>query len=359
MALPKAESWDLELPSDRQRIELDPETTLRRAPAPTILDEAQSMPELFPILRAIIDENRKRRGRFLILGSASPKMVRGLSESLAGRVGFLEINPLSWHEIQPSRARISFSRCWYRGGFPDALMSSSAREWHGWMEGYTRTFIERDLANLGIEFNTSRLRRLCGMISHVHGNIWSASEIAGSLGVTYHTVQRYVEILQQAFLLRYLPPWFANIGKRLVKRPKIYWRDSGLLHYWLGLSGIDDILSHPKAGASWEGFVLEEIINRELAACPATSAYFFRTSSGLECDLLLVRGESIIPIEIKLGSSIDKYEAGKMKQIMSLLKCERGHFVCNTRKTFRVNNLIIWNARELLASDPWSLEPPS
>ena len=224
------------------------------------------------------------------------------------------------------------------------------------MEGYTRTFIERDLANLGIDINTSRLRRLCGMISHAHGNIWNASEMAGSLGVTYHTSQRYADILEQAFLVRFLPPWFANIGKRLVKRPKIYWRDSGLLHYRLGITETDEILSHPKAGASWEGLIIEEIIYRERLARPATSAYFFRTSSGLECDLLLDRGKELIPIEIKLGSSIGKDDAEKMKRVMALLKCKRGYFVCNTRKTFRLKNLVIWNARELLASDPWSLE---
>ncbi len=355
MALPEAAYWDLELPSDRRRMEIDPETALREAPAPTILDEAQAMPDLFPILRAVIDEERKRTGRFLILGSASPNLVRGLSESLAGRIGFLEIAPLTWREICASHARVSFSRRWHRGGFPDAILAASSKAWHGWMEGYTRTFIERDLANLGVDVNTSLLRRLCGMISHSHGNIWNASEMAGSLGVTYHTAQRYADILEQAFLVRFLPPWFANIGKRLVKRPKIYWRDSGLLHYWLGTSPGSDILSHPKAGASWEGFILEEIINREKLARPETSAYFFRTSSGLECDLLLVRGKELIPVEIKLASSIGREDAEKMKRVMSLLKCDRGYFVCNTRRTFQTSEFIVWNARELLASDAWSL----
>jgi len=355
MALPGAAYWDLELPSDRRRMEIDPETALREAPAPTILDEAQAMPELFPILRAVIDEERKRTGRFLILGSASPNLVRGLSESLAGRIGFLEIAPLTWREIYASHARVGFSRRWHRGGFPDAILAASSKAWHGWMEGYTRTFIERDLASFGVDVNTSLLRRLCGMISHSHGNIWNASEMAGSLGVSYHTAQRYADILEQAFLVRFLPPWFANIGKRLVKRPKIYWRDSGLLHYWLGITPGSDILSHPKAGASWEGFILEEIINREKLARPETSPYFFRTSSGLECDLLLVRGMEQIPIEIKLASSIGREDTEKMKRVMALLKCDRGHFVCNTRQTFQTSKLTVWNARELLASDPWSL----
>lgn len=356
MALPGAAYWDLELPSDRRRMEIDPETALREAPAPSILDEAQAMPELFPILRAIIDEDRKRTGRFLILGSASPSLVRGLSESLAGRIGFLEIAPLSWREIHSSRARVGLTRRWQRGGFPDAILAASSKAWHGWMEGYTRTFIERDLASLGVDVNTSLLRRLCGMISHSHGNIWNASEMAGSLGVTYHTAQRYADIIEQTFLVRFLPPWFANIGKRLVKRPKIYWRDSGLLHYWLGITEREDILSHPKAGASWEGFILEEIINREKLARPESSPYFFRTSSGLECDLLLVRGKDQIPIEIKLASSIGREDAEKMKRVMALLKCDRGHFVCNTRQTFQTSKFIVWNAREMLASDPWSLK---
>lgn len=355
MSLPKADIWDLELPSDRQRLELDPEDMLRQATPPTVLDEAHSMPEIFPILRAIIDEDRKRNGRFLILGSASPHLVRGLSQSLAGRVSFLEISPLSWDEIQCSKARVGFSRRWYRGGFPDALLSISAEGWYRWMEGYTRTFIERDLASLGITINAPRLRRFCGMVSHVHGNIWNASELSSSLGVTYHTVQRYAEILEQSFLVRYLPPWHANIKKRLVKRPKIYWRDSGLLHYWLGLTGTDDILSHQKAGASWEGYLLEEIIRRDRLIHPSSLPYFFRTSTGLECDLLLVRGDDIVPIEIKLKSSIIRDEVEKMEEIMSLLGCSSGHFICNTRKTYSIHNITVWNGQELLASDPWAL----
>lgn len=342
--------YDLERPSDRSRIELDPEGVLGRSRGTIVLDEAQVLPSLFPVLRALIDEKRDRR--FILLGSASPLLARGISETLAGRIASLELPPFGWDEI-PARRNTDAERLWLTGGFPPAYFAPDSRGWWLWLENYVRNFIERDLGLLGIDLPAPRLHRFARILAHMHGGMWNASEAAGALGVTYHTTQRYLEILEGGFLVRVLRPWHDNLGKRLVKQPRIYWRDPGLLHHLLGLAAPRDILDHPKAGASWEGFLVEQILARERRVHPETEPYFFRTHTGLECDLLLKRGAVLLPIEMKLSSVVDRGDVRRLEAVMNLLGARRGHIVANVRARTAVGSITIWNARELLRGRAW------
>lgn len=351
-SFPRAQYWDFDRAADRARLDIAPEESLRAAKSPTVLDEAQRMPDIFPTLRSVIDERRKSCGRFLILGSASPDLVHGISETLAGRIAFLELTPLRWREVSPNRG-IRLDRLWFRGGFPDAFLARSDAAWQRWMEQYVRTFIERDLGVLGVDVPASRLHRFSKLIAHLHGGMWNASEAGSSLGISYHTAQRYAEILEQAYLIRLLPPWHANLGKRLVKHPKIYWRDSGLLHFHLGLTRSAEILSHPKAGASWEGFVIENILDRERESHPASEAFFFRTHTGLECDLLLARGRMLVPIEIKLADKPDRSDVAKLRAVMKLLNAGHGHLLSRITRTVRTRDVTVWNIADLLTQKRW------
>jgi predicted AAA+ superfamily ATPase len=234
-ALPDWTYLDLERPSDAAPLAADPEARLAQLQGPVILDEAQRLPEVFPVLRGMVDRRGARRGRYVVMGSASPSLVRHISESLAGRTAFLDLPAFRWDEVAAGRVAPDLSDLWFRGGFPVAFLERDDRARHDWLEGYTRTFIERDLAALGIDVSASQMRRLWTMLAHVNGGIWNASLLAASLGVSYHTVNRYVDILEQTFLVRKLPPYFTNIRKRLVKSSKVYFRDTGLLHYFLGI----------------------------------------------------------------------------------------------------------------------------
>jgi len=231
-ALPDWTYLDLERPSDSVPLAADPEARLNQLGDRVIFDEAQRVPEVFPILRGVIDRRRSRNGRFVLLGSASPSLVRQISESLAGRTAFLDLSPFRWSEVKTHRQTGGLATLWFHGGFPPAFLERDDRARHEWLESYTRAFIERDLPALGIEVSASQMRKLWTMLAHCNGGVWNASQLAASLGVSYHTVNRYVDILEQTFLIRKLPPYFANIGKRLVKSPKVYFRDTGLLHFF-------------------------------------------------------------------------------------------------------------------------------
>lgn len=348
---PRAAYYDLERPSDRARIELDPEAVLGRARGIVVIDEAQAMPALFPVLRSLIDE-RKTGRRFVLLGSASPLLVRGVSETLAGRIAHLELPPFSWDEV-PARRESDAERIWLTGGFPPAYFAPDAKGWWLWLENYIRNFIERDLGLLGIDLPAPRLHRFARIIANVHGGLWNAAEVGGALGVSYHTAQRYLEILEGGFLVRILKPWHANLGKRLVKQPRLYWRDSGLLHHLLGLDAPAAILDHPKAGASWEGFIIEEVISRERRRHPSTEFHFFRTHTGLECDLLLVRGRTLLPLEVKIATSVGRDDLDRLKAVMELIGARRGHIVANVREKTTAAGITIWNAQELLRGKAW------
>jgi predicted AAA+ superfamily ATPase len=288
---------DLERPSDLAKLNdaelfLDP-----LADQLVILDEVQLRPDLFPVLRALVDTQR-RPGRFLILGSAAPALIQHSSESLAGRIEFLELAPLSLQEVAGQANDANFAQAlWSRGGFPDSYLARSDGASMRWREAFVRSYLERDIAQLGIRVSAATLRRFWLMLAHNHGQIWNASTLAGSMGVTAPSVRHYLDILESTFMVRVLPPYSANLGKRLVKSPKVYFRDSGLLHALLNLPDYQTLLGHPVLGASWEGWVIEQIWSQ---APLGSRPYFYRTASGNEIDLLLeLPGGQLRAIEIK------------------------------------------------------------
>jgi predicted AAA+ superfamily ATPase len=286
---------DLESRADIAKLSSDPEAFLEsHSDKLVIIDEAQQMPEIFTILRPVIDKNRVA-GRFLLLGSASPSLVRGVSESLAGRISYLDLPPLMLSEILP---QYNMNVHWFRGGFPNAFLAPDNHLFADWAESFTRSYVERDFNHLfGTNLNPTLMGRLWQMIAYNQSHIWNGEEYARSLGVTTPVINRYVEILEGAFLVRRLLPWYSNNGKRLVKAPKIYLRDTGVLHYWNRISNFEDLQGHPIVGASWESYVIEQII---LQKNPDIDAYFYRTHSGAELDLVLVQGNKpLIGIEIK------------------------------------------------------------
>lgn len=297
---PSLNYCDLEEPATRGLFEEDVAFQVASRSQPgLILDEAQTVPDVFPALRGIIDRDRATFGRFVLLGSAHPVLARQVSESLAGRIGILDLDPLTASEAGSGPDALPMDRVWLHGGFPDALRGS-LREW--W-EAYLRTYVERDLPHLGVSINSLLLRRLLGMLAHVQGGILNLSQLGASLGVSYHTIRRYVDILEHTFLLRRLPPYFKSVGKRLVRSDKIYLRDTGLLHHLLNVGSLDELDRHPIRGASWETFVIEDLIRRERLANPASQFYFWRTAAGAEIDFVIDRGSALEAIEIKAGGS--------------------------------------------------------
>lgn len=274
--------FDLESNVDRRKLET-PEQTLAPLEGLVVIDEAQRMPEIFPPLRVLLDRAGAST-RYLLTGSASPELIRGLSESLAGRVGLFDLSGFDLGETGTGNLK----SLWLRGGFPRSFLAPDEGASGDWRDAFVRTFLERDLPQLGISIPAATLRRFWTMIAHYHGQVWNAAEFARSLGVDEKTARRYLDILAGSFLVRVLPPWFENLKKRQIKSPKIYVRDSGLLHSLLGLGIFDDLAGHPKLGASWEGFVIEQLI----AAWQTRDAYYWATQGGAELDLMiLTRGK--------------------------------------------------------------------
>jgi len=324
---PRLSYLDLEEPRLRELFTADPGFQLEaRAQGGLILDEAQSVPTLFPALRGAIDADRSRRSRFMLLGSAQPALVRGASESLAGRVGILELEPLAAVEVRRGTPRVGWRRLWLAGGFPDAIRG----DFREWWEAYLRTYVERDLPALGVSAEPLLLRRLLTMLAHQQGGLFNASQVGGALGVSYHTVQRYVDILEQTFLLRRLTPYARNIGKRLVKSPKLYLRDTGLLHHLLGIATLDDLASHPIRGQSWETFVIEDLLRRERLSHPHSSTHFWRTATGNEADLVIERGSERYVFEFKAGSGRDLAAARGLGRCVADIDAREGWLIGQT-----------------------------
>ncbi len=289
---------DLENPLDVRKL-YDPFTFLQENKDKCIIiDEVQTIPSLFTVLRSVIDEDR-RNGRFILLGSASPELVKGVSESLAGRIAYRELSPLSYTELPPTITR---NKHWLRGGFPDSLLAKSDKAATEWQTSFLRSYVERDLGRLfGVDLTSSINTRLLSMLSHINGNTWNADMIGRSLGITAPTVNRYTEFLEGAFLVHRLPPFFTNISKRLVKAPKIYIRDSGLLHTLSNVQTLVQLKGHPVVGSSWEGYVAEQV--RQLKP-PGTDLYYYRTQAGAECDLVIARGvKPVACMEVKLNNA--------------------------------------------------------
>lgn len=281
--------FDLEDPAGLARL-AEPETSLRPLKGLVVIDEVQRRPELFPILRVLADR-RPLPARFLLLGSAAPELLRQASESLAGRI---ETVPLAGFRLADLGAGAQ-PRHWLRGGFPLAFTARSDADSFAWRRQFLQTFLERDLPQLGLGTPSAALHRFWSMVAHYHGQIWNAADPARALGVNESTVRRYLDLMTGVFMVRQLPPWFENLGKRQVKAPKVYVRDSGLLHALLGLGTQRDLEHHPKLGASWEGYAVEEV----LKALRPDEAYFWATHNGAEIDLLLFKGGKRIGVECK------------------------------------------------------------
>jgi predicted AAA+ superfamily ATPase len=289
---------DLERPSDINKL-TDPEAFFGlNANKLICLDEIQRVPELFPVLRSIIDEN-KRNGQFIILGSASPNLIKQSSETLAGRISYFELTPFLFKEISENNHLNRLRKVWLRGGFPRSYLTSDEKESFEWRLDFIRTFLERDIPQIGFRIPAKTLERFWKMCAHLHGQILNSSKLGESLGLSHHTVRSYVDLFDQTFVLRVLWPYEANLKKRLVKSPKIYIRDTGLLHALLSIEDHNDLLGHPVYGASWEGFVIENI----LSLLPDWTASFYRTSSGSEVDLILAKGKRRIAVECKVSTS--------------------------------------------------------
>jgi hypothetical protein len=289
---------DLERPSDVSKLR-DPEAFFTLNSEKLIcLDEIQRVPGLFPVLRSVMDEN-KQNGQFIILGSASPDLIKQSSETLAGRISHFELTPFLLREVSDDHQLKTMRRLWLRGGFPRSYLASNEKESFEWRLDFIRTFLERDIPQLGFRTPAKTLERFWRICSHLHGQLLNSSKLGESMGVSHHTVRSYVDMLEQSFVLRVLRSYESNLKKRMIRSPKIYIRDSGILHALLGIENHNDLLGHPVYGASWEGLVIENI----LSLLANWKASFYRTSSGSEIDLILEKGNERVAIECKASTS--------------------------------------------------------
>lgn len=281
--------FDLEDPTSLARL-TEPMTALSGLRGLVVIDEVQRRPELFPILRVLADRT-PLPARFLVLGSASPDLLRQSSETLAGRLETITLSGFGLAEVGPRR----LGAHWRRGGFPQSFLARSEVDSQVWRRQFIHSFLERELPQMGVTIPASALLRFWTMVAHLHGGVWSSADPARSLGVSEPTVRRYLDLLTAAFMVRQLQPWHENLGKRQVKSPKVYLRDSGLLHALLGIGSESELLSHPKMGGSWEGYVIEELIK----TLELDHAYFWATHQGAELDLLALKGQRRLGIEVK------------------------------------------------------------
>ena len=322
--------FDLEDPLDLARLEV-PRQTLERLTGLIVIDEVQLRPDLFPLLRVLAD----REGipaRFLILGSASPRLVKGVSETLAGRVGFVDLAGFDGTEVGFDQ----LDQLWLRGGFPESYLSASEAESFSWRQSFIRTFLTRDLPQLGIGIPAEQLRRFWLMVAHYHGQTWNASEIAASLGVNYKTAQSYLDVLIGAFMIRALQPWTENLGKRVRKAPKIYLRDSGLFHALQNIRVLPELQAHPKLGASWEGLALEHVI-RVLRLDPG-EAFYWSTHGGAELDLFVIRGGRRYGFEFKFADAPRSTKS--MRVALADLRLERLFVIYPGEKDYALDTQI-------------------
>lgn len=345
MTLPGWDFFDLERPSDLAMLETDLEGFLDAHPKKLIIDEAQRMPALFAAMRHASDK-RKGKGRFVLLGSAGPTLMRQVSESLAGRVGLMELTPFLLRELEGTKAK----ERWFWGGFPAVLAQRNARLRWEWFSAYISTLIERDLPMLGFNLPAARLRRLWTMLTHVHGQLLNVSDLARSLGVSAHTVNGDLDVLEGAYMIRRLPPYHANVQKRLTKSPKLYIRDTGILHFLAGLRKPADLVTWPKRGHSFEGLVVEELATLAHNRLVSPELYFWRTQAGGEVDLLVGDGRRLLPIEIKLGAAVDPRSVSGLRQCMADLGLKRGWVISSGTEPRRLSPSIDVVPWQMIAS---------
>ena len=320
---------------------------LMRGQELVIIDEAQCAPEIFPRLRSAIDLERKRNGRFLLLGSVSPALMQNVSESLAGRMGLLSMGPLTYSELSDPLGVDCWESLWLRGGFPDGGILDGSR-FPDWQKSYLELLATRDLPEWGFPAKPQRTRRLLSMLAAVNAQPLNASELGCSLGIDHKTVMGYCDFLEETFLIRRVRPWFGNINKRLVKTPRLYWRDSGLLHALLNVQNIDHLYNQPWVGYSWEGFVVEQVLASLDLFGLSAEPYFFRTSDGIESDLLLDWAGERWAIEIKLTSDPTRTMVKGLQKASELLDASKQILICKTAEEIRSDSLLITNLPSFL-----------
>ena len=324
----KAHWFDLEVAADRAAL-AQPDLALTPLKGLVVIDEVQRRPELFAALRPLADR-LARTAKFLILGSASPEIVKGVSETLAGRVGFVDLSGFNLGEVGSE----ALETLWLRGGFPRSFLASNSASSSRWRSDFIRTFLERDMPQLGIRTPSETLRRFWTMVAHYHGQVWNAAELARALGSSEPTARHYLDILCGTYVVRRLQPWHTNLGKRELKAPKVYVRDTGLLHRLLGISTRKELLAHPKLGASWEGFAMEQL----LAIAGQEDAYFWATQNGAELDLLLLRHGKAWGVEFKVSDSPQMTKS--LHVAMSDLGLEQAWIVYPGKRRYRVHDKV-------------------
>ena len=324
----KSTMFDLESEPDVRRL-ANPELVLGGLDGLVVLDEMQRMPQLFAVLRVLVDRPN-RNVRFLILGSASPDLVRGASESLAGRVEFIELTGFDLSETGDDAWR----KLWFRGGLPRSYLAASSEDSATWRDGFIRTFLERDIPQLGITVPAPAMRRFWTMLAHWHGQTWNASELGRAMSLSDKTMRRYLDLLTGTYMIRQLQPWFENLAKRQVKAPKVYLRDLGLLHALLGLGDDAALLAHPRVGASWEGFVIEQVMR----AMRPNEGWFWSAHSGGELDLLIIHKGRRIGFEVKFSEA--PKIAKTTRNVASALALDHLFVVCPTPAAYPVDDRI-------------------
>lgn len=337
-----SEYFDLEQEPERLRLDIQ-WPSLIKTKRLIVLDEAQTWPELFPRLRGAIDEKRRRNGRFLLLGSVSPALMEHVSESLAGRLSMVELSPFILTELLGT----PLTELWLRGGFPDGGILTSGL-YPQWQKDYLGLMTQRDLPNWGLSAKPQVMQRLLKMLAVVHGQLWNASQIGQSLGLSYHTVNGYVHFLEGVFLIRKLEPWSANLRKRLVRSPKCYWRDTGFLHGLLNVPDYKTLLNQPWVGASWEGFVIEQILDTFTTTGRPVDAWFFRTSDGSEIDLLIRYGNKLWAIEAKLTSHPSLQDFDSLNHAADMVGADKRVLVSQTTRSAIGEDRISCSLPELL-----------
>ncbi len=334
--------FDLETEADR--VKLDAQwPDIVDSDKLVILDEAQTVPEIFPRLRSAIDQKRKKMGRFMILGSVSPALMRQVSESLAGRIAIVELTPFILNELPDKPV----DDLWFYGGFPDGGILDPDQYLH-WQNDYMTMLTQRDLPQWGMPAKPVTTQRLLKMIAADHGQNWNASRIGSSIGLNYQTINSYLEYIRGSFIVRLLEPYAANISKRIRKAPKIYFRDTGLLHALMQVKNMDDLFAKPWVGASWEGFVIEQIINNLKSADKIFNPYYLRTSDQHEIDLILDFGSKLYAIAVKLTSSPDSDDINRLKQAAELIKADRFIMVSRTKEHIATDKFVSTNLQQVL-----------
>jgi predicted AAA+ superfamily ATPase len=308
-----------------------------------ILDEAQNHPEIFPIIRNAIDSERKKNGRFMILGSVSPGLMKQVSEFLTGRIALCELSPFFFSEVKQR----GLDNLWLMGGFADGGILTKD-QFPLWQENYLDLLAMRDLPQWGLPATPQVTQRFFRMIATVHGNLWNASQVGKSMGLSYHTVNSYLDYLEQVYMIRKLQPYSTNIKKRLVKSPKVYWKDSGLLHSLMGVRNFDQLIIQPWVGFSWEGFVIEQILSCLDSLGRNSQPYFFRTSDGHELDLVLILNGKIWTFEIKLSGSPGRKEMDKLKRTSEMIGADKMVLISRTRKEIRGKHIVSTNLAGIL-----------